>query len=131
MAYYLSDHSPNLPYQGFAIFPPHVQQQGDLGRPELLAVLPPDMLPSLTALPVMTRGDARASDCALEYIVPGRPRWNAFISGSAAPAPAQAWGTWCRRGAAGVGRIRVGPIAIHDPWLRIPIAGYPARPTPR
>ena len=127
VAYYLSDHSPNLPFQGFKIFPPHVQQQGDLARPELLAVLPPDMLPSLTALPVMTRGDAWASNCALENIAPDRPRWSAFNSGTATPAPAQAWGTACR-GAAAVGRIRVGPIAIHDPVLRIPIAGYPGTP---
>jgi hypothetical protein len=35
-----------------------------------------------------------------------------------------------RRAAAppAVGRIRVGPIAIHDPVLRIPIAGYPGTP---
>ena len=114
LAFYLSDHGPALPFAGFAVFPPHVQQQGDLGRPELLAVLPPDVQPALTALPAAIQGDAWAPDCAYE--------------GTAGAPPAQRWGSWCRRGAAGVGRIRIGPIAIHDPLLRVPIAGYLGSP---
>jgi hypothetical protein len=39
-------------------------------------------------------------------------------------APATNWGTWRRSGPAATGRIRVGPIAIREPLLRVPIAGY-------
>lgn len=108
-AFYLRDHSPNLPFQGFAIFPPHVQQQGDLGRAELIAMLPPEMRPALSAPPATTVGDAWAVDCG--------------YGATAGPHPTHSWGSWCRNGPAGTGRIVVGPIAIDAPLLRVPIAG--------
>jgi len=108
-AFYLRDHSPNLPFAGFAIFPAHVQLQGDLGRPELIAMLPPEMRPALSAPPATAIGDAWAVDCG--------------YGATAGPHPDHSWGSWCRNGPAGTGRIAVGPIAIDAPLLRLPVAG--------
>lgn len=108
-AFYLRDHSPNAAFEGFAIFPPHVQQQGDLGRPELIAVLPPEMRPALSAPPATAVGDAWAVDCG--------------YGATAGTHPDHSWGSWCRNGPAGTGRIVVGPIAVDGPLLRLPIAG--------
>lgn len=109
VAYFLRDHSPGLPFEGFAIFPAHVQEQGDLGRPELLAVLPPEMRPEWSAPAARTLGHAFALGCAYEAV--------------AGEKPAYSWGSWCLDGPAATGRIAVGPLSIDQPLLRVPIAG--------
>lgn len=107
---YLRDHSPGLPFAGYPIFPLQAVQMGALSHPDLLATLPPDMVPPWSALPSQTSGDAWCRDCAFE--------------GTTGRAPGEHWGSWRNAGPAATGRIRVGPIAIREPMLAIPLAGY-------
>ena len=107
---YLRDHSPGLPFSGYPIFPMQAVHMGSLARPELLATLPPDMVPPWSALPSQTSGDAWCRDCAFE--------------GTSGRAPSEHWGSWRHAGPTATGRIRVGPVAIREPMLAIPIAGY-------